>query len=189
MRQRTAASLRLALFAGALLVVVPPFSSVPRAFQGADIKVHGHWTIEVRNPDGRMAARHEFQNALTTEGAELIRDLLLGTRQIRLWQVNLIPVFGTPCPRSACSLIQNVTAGDPDFFPLTVEVPATGPNAGHLVFRGTAVAVLGDGRIGAVTTALAGFSTPAPFTARSLASPIDVVQGQSITVTVVFSFS
>jgi len=29
------------------------------------IKVHGHWVIEVRNPDGAIASRHEFDNSLT----------------------------------------------------------------------------------------------------------------------------
>jgi hypothetical protein len=27
------------------------------------IKVHGHWVIEVRNPDGKVATRREFENA------------------------------------------------------------------------------------------------------------------------------
>src|ERR1035438_8313432 len=30
------------------------------------IKVHGHWVIEIRNPDGSLASRHEFENALVT---------------------------------------------------------------------------------------------------------------------------
>ena len=28
------------------------------------IKVHGHWTIEVRNPDGKVVTHTEFENAL-----------------------------------------------------------------------------------------------------------------------------
>jgi hypothetical protein len=28
------------------------------------IKVHGHWVIEIRNPDGSLASRHELENAL-----------------------------------------------------------------------------------------------------------------------------
>jgi hypothetical protein len=29
------------------------------------IKVHGHWTIEVRNPDGKIVSHTEFENALS----------------------------------------------------------------------------------------------------------------------------
>jgi hypothetical protein len=28
------------------------------------VKVHGDWVIEVRNPDGKLAHRREFKNAL-----------------------------------------------------------------------------------------------------------------------------
>jgi Na+-transporting methylmalonyl-CoA/oxaloacetate decarboxylase gamma subunit len=28
------------------------------------IKVHGHWTIEVKNPDGKLVTHREFENSL-----------------------------------------------------------------------------------------------------------------------------
>ena len=34
------------------------------------IKVYVHWTIEVRDPDGKLAAHREFENALEPSGAE-----------------------------------------------------------------------------------------------------------------------
>ena len=34
------------------------------------IKVHGHWVIEVRNPDGRLVQRRDFENSLTSVGAQ-----------------------------------------------------------------------------------------------------------------------
>jgi hypothetical protein len=33
--------------------------------QHEGINVHGHWTIEVRNPDGKVASHTEFENALS----------------------------------------------------------------------------------------------------------------------------
>jgi hypothetical protein len=42
------------------------------------IKVHGHWTIEVRNPDGKLVSHTEFENSLDTNGAETLSDVLLG---------------------------------------------------------------------------------------------------------------
>jgi hypothetical protein len=37
--------------------------------QSDGIKVHGHWTIEVRNPDGTLAKHSEFENSLATPSA------------------------------------------------------------------------------------------------------------------------
>ena len=42
------------------------------------IKVHGHWTIEVRNPDGTVASRREFENAIADTGADLLTGLISG---------------------------------------------------------------------------------------------------------------
>ena len=37
------------------------------------IKVHGHWTIEVRNPDGKVVTHREFENALAQGGVTVAR--------------------------------------------------------------------------------------------------------------------
>jgi hypothetical protein len=36
------------------------------------IEVHGNWTIDIHDPDGTLAASHEFANALTDTGDELL---------------------------------------------------------------------------------------------------------------------
>ncbi len=36
------------------------------------IEVHGNWTIDIHDPDGTLAASHEFANALTETGDEVI---------------------------------------------------------------------------------------------------------------------
>jgi len=36
---------------------------------GEGITVHGHWLIEVHNPDGSLASRHEFENSLSAGAA------------------------------------------------------------------------------------------------------------------------
>jgi len=54
-------------------------SSLPNgATQG--IKVHGHWVIDVKNPDGSLAAHREFENSLTgpNQGQLLLAGLLSG---------------------------------------------------------------------------------------------------------------
>ena len=43
------------------------------------IQVHGHWTIEVRNPDGKLVSHTEFENSLVQpNGPESLTALLAG---------------------------------------------------------------------------------------------------------------
>jgi len=54
-------------------------SNLPNgAAQG--IKVHGHWVIDVKNPDGTLATHREFENSLTgaNQGQLLLGGLLSG---------------------------------------------------------------------------------------------------------------
>ena len=54
------------------------------------ITVHGHWTIEVRNPDGKLVSHTEFENALAPSGgAALLAGLLAGTVTPGSWEVYL----------------------------------------------------------------------------------------------------
>ena len=169
------------------------------------IKVHGHWTIDVLNPDGALVTHHEFENALDQFGAVRLAELLArlkvpGVWNIGLWQVG---VARKPCPsyfNGAC-VIGEVGSTDPEaqFKTMTVSVPASGPNQGKLVLSGNAT-VEADGDIYTVYTDhgyCAGSVAPAScaayrdstFTRRDFASPIVVLAGQIVQVTVVISFS
>ena len=55
----------------------------PDSADGEGIEVHGHWTIEVRNPDGSLDERYEFENALTT--TERPRWRRFWEPQARMW--------------------------------------------------------------------------------------------------------
>jgi hypothetical protein len=44
-----------------LVLAVTPAFTQPSGAPGG-IKVHGEWTLSVRNPDGSLAAVHEFKN-------------------------------------------------------------------------------------------------------------------------------
>ena len=46
------------------------------------IQVHGHWTLNVINPDGAIANTYEFENMLTVEGKYLLAHLLAGDTKI-----------------------------------------------------------------------------------------------------------
>ena len=173
--------------------------------QSEGIKVHGRWIIDIQNPDGSLASHHEFENALQSFGGLRLAEMLArqkvpGVWNIGLWQVG---VTRKPCPsyfNGAC-VIGEVGSTDPEaqFKTMTVSVPTSGPNQGKLVLSGSAT-VEADGDINTVYTDrgyCAGTVAPAScaayrdstFTRKDFASPIAVLAGQIIQVTVVISFS
>ncbi len=106
------------------------------------IKVHGHWVIDVRNPDGTLVTHREFENSLVTAGAlfgsALLTDLLGGTRTGGGWEINLatpnasLRIFQ---PNSPSAEICNYAACSPN---LSVVVGTT-QNPGTLTFSGSVV--------------------------------------------------
>ena len=61
------------------------------------LNVHGHWTIEIRNPGGSLAGRHEFENYLAPVGKKLLTAILTRTGTMMQWDVRLIA--GQACLR------------------------------------------------------------------------------------------
>jgi hypothetical protein len=178
------------------------------------IKVHGHWTIEVRNPDGKVVTHREFENALTSLGAASLASILAAGLTPGGWQILLA---GSPQPcfeslnaagPSNCaidSIPGRLPPGATSAF-ATLQVSAA---AGQLTLNGTAVA--GEaGNVAHVYTNLYTCAASTPpmscatsfagialnqFTAANSASTpspfaaVTVAQGQTIAVTVVISFS
>lgn len=88
----------------------------PTGGQQEGIKVHGHWVIEVRNPDGSLVKRHEFENALVNSA--VLPKILAHGGSFAQWAVQLIGVGANqPCDfitgPIACGLLE--TAGPPTF--------------------------------------------------------------------------
>ncbi len=52
--------------------------AVPNSANQQGIKVHGHWVLQVKNADGTLGERREFDNSLVPEGTYLSGDQLLG---------------------------------------------------------------------------------------------------------------
>jgi hypothetical protein len=84
-------------------------SSHQRQPRADGITVHGHWTIDVRNPDGALASHHEFENALEPTGATALSALLARNGTLPSWQLDLIGASGGPC-------ISAPVSGDPSIF-------------------------------------------------------------------------
>lgn len=174
------------------------------------IKVHGHWTIEVRNPDGSLATRRDFDNSLVG-GANLALSTVLGrTNLVGQWAINLFGgSAGGPCPGSVnnnlgvCIIEESggPITGSGVFQTLTIAPVPNASGVYSLQLSGNATAS-GSTQIGTVQTFLnvcpgGGPSCP-PITAigagylfsqASLSTGINVSSGQVIQVTVVFSFS
>jgi hypothetical protein len=51
---------------------------VGAAAPASGIKVHGKWSLTVRDKHGHVVARRRFENALTTTGADALDELILG---------------------------------------------------------------------------------------------------------------
>lgn len=181
----------------ALILCAPP---TLRAQEG--IKVHGDWTITVRDPDGSVAARYEFKNALSVNASadEFLARLL--ARQVTTggWTVNLFTSDGM-CPFGpVCAITESAVSGFADSKDLTLAVPQSGPHAKKFVLKGSvrglnAGNILGVGThvrtCGNTTAAASCVSNSGAyfFTSKDLAAPIAIVNDQTVDVLVVISFS
>lgn len=67
------------------------------------IQVHGHWVIEVKNPDGRLVSHSEFENSLQLAGQDFLALLLSGYTPGD-WEILLDgPTGQEPCLNSLIS--------------------------------------------------------------------------------------
>ncbi len=205
-----------------LLVLVPTVSSAQpgvRTSNGASkqapgapqegIKVHGHWTITVKNPDGSISSRHEFENSLQQTAP--LASILSRTVTTGSWQVLLDKAPGStnqsPCQTfpgapTYCAIIEpngaEQAATSQQWLNLTVQLAGS-----TVVLGGTITSQLG-GEIGNVTTLLGTCEATATladcatrrqpvalvnFTAHTLTSPIILQPGQIAQISVVISFS
>ena len=171
------------------------------------VQIHGSWTIEVRDASGTTVSRTQFENALQPSGAFVLAKILSRTWSAGLWHVYLQGSPG-PCLFGTAGQSCFVTEASDGrtqgyvFKTLTASAPTTGTNANKLVLSGTATAQE-DSDISSVATeqepcrAAEAPSTPCPlgdvtdqhiFSYAGLPSAVQVVTGQQIIVTVVFTF-
>ncbi len=155
------------------------------------IKVHGHWIIEVRNPDGTLVTRREFDNRLVD--ASLLTRVLTRKTQDLGWIVEVIPC----CAMVEADFLDQALPNNAWSKTLTVTAP-TGPQAGQLILFGSVTAQSNIQVTKVATRILTGY-TGGPFTPGPVSEvltdapipqgPINVVQGQVFTVSVTLTFS
>jgi len=183
------------LLAVLTLVLAACGSGSPQAADpGEGIQVHGHWTIDVYNPDGSLDDHHEFDNALSEPGVDSLVRLLtgVGPSDAQSWFITLTNACPTGCA------ITDVTAE---------ALNTTGSsNLLDVISLSGQVVAVSDATIDEVQTAFGictedvpqstceGSLNPGdtrPFTAKQL-DPVDQVEvsaGQTIQVQVEISFT
>jgi len=186
-------------------------SDAPAKGSSEGVKVHGHWTIEVRNPDGTLVNHREVDNAFNTiQGAETLSKVLGRVITPGRWTITL----GSGSPNEICEnpvgtpsincFIQESSDGasqSNSFKTLVVTVTGS-PNT--LKISGSMTAAR-DGLINDISSFMSfclGTISPATcrdslpdgegslnFTNTSLTTPIVVLADQQVQVSVVFTFS
>jgi len=58
------------------------------------VKVHGHWTIEVRDEHGTVVEHREFENALQTLGSEMLTKLFARQETFGDWEIRTTSAAG-----------------------------------------------------------------------------------------------
>ena len=134
------------------------------------ITVHGHWVIDVRNPDGSLAQHREFENSLVNGGPQVLSQMLAGAVVPGNWSVVLGPATGNgPCSNNwtlnggsgtseNCEIVQSLATapavGDCLQNICAAGLAITGPETVSILLSGTIVSNQ-TGTIGVVSTELA----------------------------------
>jgi hypothetical protein len=169
------------------------------------IKVHGHWSIVIKNPDGSVASLHEFENALVGSGSDMLAQLLARSASTGGWGISVVPSAsgGSSCGGNLpCVVIESgLTTGvisvssnltvvySPSPSRTTLQGSYQATSAGDIAQVATLV--------GACPASVAPSSCPnssnnsgqGTFSSRTLATPLTVQSGQIVQLTVTFTFS
>ena len=168
------------------------------------IKVHGDWTVEVTNPDGSLATRKQFSNHITEEGFGFLAALMTNDQSIVSRRINFLfdphIIHNHPDGDLFCNDADSLYA------------PATIPNVSSVIsadqkgsiwsvgcivdlrrdqYRHT-TSTLQGGEIatisGSATINDSGDASFVTISQQDLLPRIEVVVGQRISATVVYSF-
>jgi hypothetical protein len=174
------------------------------------IKIHGHWKIVVKNPDGSIAQTREFENSLTAAGGNALAQFLsgaLGNSSTGGLAIDLLSTGTTICGKANCGMAPNTTGGIGANFCITQNYCS--PTALTTTVNGSSVLLAGQitatqsGTITSVATVLGVCDRSiSPYTCQTTnaggnngtftstnITAIAVNAGQLVQVTVTISFS
>jgi hypothetical protein len=204
----------MSLLKAASAVTVGLLLSINASAQSSDvpsgkaaITVHGHWTIEVQNPDGSLVSRREFENALVP-GIHLAQILGRGVAAGR-WAIDLggfaggadpcvhTPFQGQPTP-IVCQMYEPTPGSGPFINSMSATTLTVSENGGVIELKGHITPSNSPAQVGAVKTLIGMCDNTVPprscggvfdFTAKPLDAPIAVQPGQIVQVKVLIRFS
>jgi len=196
----------------------PAKPSAPKG-QSEGIKVHGHWTIEVRNPDGKVVTHREFENAIAPNGALPLTGVLSGEYTTGGFEVEIGGSLELCSGLPSCYLVDSrnswacseehspcgaltytpntISGGFTVGYTLTGSIqPTAGSSVNYISFVQSGIFVCTPvGGISPTTPQACVTTGPTSggwdleqLTSTSI-SPIQFTSGQSLSVTVVISFS
>jgi hypothetical protein len=173
-------------FLASLCAAMAALSQPIVSAQSAAVKVHGHWTIDIRQPDGTLAAHHEFDNALSSNGQLKLAAVLTRNHTVLSWVVHLrgVDASSEPCLAAETPVLCSVD-----------DMTVSTDDEGSSVILNGFVTAQRDGLVASVATRLVTCSSPlvclsgGDFTAHTLLKPVPVTAGQIIQVRVAISFS
>ncbi len=199
--------------AALLLGIVQPAAIAGAGAPQEGITVHGHWVVDIRNPDGTLASHLDFENALTPTGAQTVAGLLSRQYGTGSWTVvlyggaNATPAapcalppngLGLPAPPGAPCILAEASFFGGQTPPPGLGLVTLNHGPSTVVLTG-AVQATSNGTIGLVESHL---TCPSPaggcqqpdelgnlFSAAILQTPQTVAANQVIQVSVTFSFS
>jgi hypothetical protein len=158
------------------------------------IKVHGHWVIEIRNPDGSLASRRELENALTTGGQAALARLLLPGSFTSNWDIELGLTAANGFPFGTTPSIQQTTCLNFQQYCNTSLTVQSGGGGSQVILQGTSSPIgipltLNTVYSGLLTCNSATQTVCSSWPFTSATTNLLVQAGQLITITVIFSFS
>lgn len=81
------------------------------------LKMHGHWVIDIKNPDGTLAHHHEFENSIQYDGQNYLIGLMSGYGAAGPWEIYFTSTGAvastSPCNTGAypyCAIVFSTTA-------------------------------------------------------------------------------
>ncbi len=88
----------------------------PSTGMNQGLKMHGHWTIDIKDPDGTLRQHHEFDNSIQYDGQNYLVGLMSGYGAAGPWEIyfsSVGAVAGTsPCNTAAypyCAIVYSTT--------------------------------------------------------------------------------
>jgi hypothetical protein len=165
-----------------------PAAEPPAPPPAEGIHVKGRWIVEVTNPDGSLAQRHEFENALTPGGQSTLASMLGGTVAVDRWIVRIDDELPSDvCPAGLCvnAVKEPASAGQ---LRLIADFPPAA--AARTTTRVRTFTPICD-RVESADTTAANFTCPGLFLSdfSEASRSIPVTAGQALRVVVTYSFN